>query len=228
MSEPALSEHRVIALLGGAGSGKTEIALALATRWAKAFEHVHLVDFDFVTPYFRSQDVREALRAAGVRLVASPPQYADIDVPVLPQEIVAVVSARQNRVIFDVGGDPIGAATLGQFRPTLEAAGMASYFVLNGRRPGARRAEEAARLARELVAAAGLSLTGVIANSNLGPATTPEVVKEGIALARAVAGELSLPVVLVGCLAGLARAVTPPTGALVLPVKVQLRLPWNV
>jgi hypothetical protein len=215
-------------LLGGAGSGKTEIALALALRWAEAFERVHLVDFDFVTPYFRSQDVRAELGQAGVTVVASPPEYAGIDVPVLPQEIAAVVADPRNRVLFDVGGDPIGATTLGQFRPLLQQAQAAVYLVLNGRRPGAREAIEVARLADQMSAASRLGFDGVIANSNLGPETTPEVVAQGVDLAQEVAAQLGVPLALVCCLEPLADQVSRHTTAPVLPVKVQLRLPWNV
>ena len=50
-----LTPQPTIIITGAYGSGKTEIALALAARYA-AEETVTLIDLDFVNPYFRVQD----------------------------------------------------------------------------------------------------------------------------------------------------------------------------
>ncbi|MFQ6098290.1 MAG: hypothetical protein ACE5O2_11250, partial [Armatimonadota bacterium] len=118
---PPLCDSRVVAFLGPAGSGKTEVAINLALLWARFFDDVAIVDFDYVTPYFRSQDVRWRLAECGVRVVASPPKYHDFDVPVVPAELPQVVLNERLRIIFDVGGDEMGSRMLGQLRPQLEA-----------------------------------------------------------------------------------------------------------
>lgn len=227
-ARPPLSERRVIVLLGGAGSGKTEIALNLALAWARHLPTVRLVDYDFVTPYFRSQDVREELAERGISVVASPPEYADIDVPVIPAELSAVIADREGHTIFDVGGDEIGAATLSQYNPALRAAEAAAYFVVNPRRPGARDVQSTVALARALSESCRIPLAGLIANANLGPATTPEVFAEGLAVTQEAGEQLGTPVAMACCLAELAQQVSCPAGVPLLPLQVQLRLPWNV
>lgn len=226
--KPPLSERRVIALLGGGGSGKTEVALNLALCWRQHLPAVHLVDFDFVTPYFRCQDVRQELGQKGIRVVAAPPEYADIDVPVIPTEVRAVIANRQAHTIFDVGGDEAGAATLGQFRPALEAAGAQAYFVVNSRRPGTRDVHSTVALARRLSQACRLPVAGLIANANVGPLTTPEVFAEGLAVAQQASRELGAEVAMASCLAELAERVTCPKQVPLLSLEVQLRPPWNV
>jgi len=225
----------VIALLGGAGSGKTEIALNLALNWVQHLpagpdgrQAVHLVDFDFVTPYFRCQDVRQELGHRGIRVVASPPEYANIDVPVMPFELSAVLASSHARTIFDVGGDEIGAATLSQFNPALKAAQAGVYLVVNSRRPGTRDVPSTVALARKLSQACRLPLAGLIANGNLGPQTTPDVFAEGLALAQQASEELGTQLALACCLEELAAQVACPTGVPLLPLEVQLRPPWNV
>jgi hypothetical protein len=69
MTVPLPAFRSPLILTGAYGSGKTEIAVALALACA-ATGSTTLVDLDFVTPYFRAQDCRPALDVAGVSLVA--------------------------------------------------------------------------------------------------------------------------------------------------------------
>lgn len=223
---PPLSDSRVVAFLGAAGSGKTEVALNLALAWAQSYGRVAIVDFDYVTPYFRSQDVRERVAARGLEVIASPPEFHDFDVPVVPPEIPHVILDERRRMIFDVGGDEMGARMLGQLRRHLEAASAAAYVVVNSRRPQTRHAEAVAEAVRTMEEACGLRVRGLVANSNVGPETDEAICLEGVRVTTEAGRLLSLPVVMVACLARLAEGMDRPGGPAVLPLVPQLAPPW--
>ena len=224
--KPPLADSRVVAFLGAAGSGKTEVALNLALRWAECLDGVTIVDFDYVTPYFRSQDVSDRMMRRGVDVVASPARYHDFDVPVVPPETPHAILDERRRLIFDVGGDETGARMFGQLRHHLQAASAAAYVVVNSRRPQTRDAEGIVRVVRMVEEGCGLRVAGLVANSNVGPETDEAICLEGVRLTTRAARELGVPVVLVACLAPLAEGLVLADGPVVLPITLHLALPW--
>ena len=101
-----------IVLTGNYGSGKTELAINLALRFAGEVQTT-LVDLDIVNPYFRSGEKAKELRDAGIRVLMPTYAMTTVDIPALPAEIQSVFELPSDRVIFDVGGDDSGAAALG-------------------------------------------------------------------------------------------------------------------
>lgn len=193
-----LAPPGVVILAGPFGSGKTEIAINLALRWAGLCT-TYLADLDVVTPYFRSRDARATLREANVR-VLSPGGQADVhDMPALPAETGSVLGDADAGLIIDVGGQPNGAGVLVHWREALRARAAKLCLVVNPRRPGAESADDVADLAIQISQAAGLPLAGVIANGNLGPATTVADVAAGIGLARQLEARLDVPIHVVCC-----------------------------
>ncbi len=167
-----------VVLCGHYGSGKTNLGVNLALLAAGAGERVTVIDMDVVNPYFRSADFRELFQKEGIRLLA--PIYANtnLDLPVLPPSVGTAIRGGEGRVILDLGGDDDGAVALGGFSADLEATGYTMVYVVNSRRtldpdPG----EEAELLAR-VQAASRLKVTWLVNNTNLGPETTPEVIRD--------------------------------------------------
>jgi len=194
----ALTPPGVVILAGPFGSGKTEIAINLALQWAGRCA-TYLADLDIVTPYSRSRDARAALTEAGVH-VLSPGGPADVyDLPVLPRDVGKVLSNTEAGLIIDVGGQPHGAGVLTHWREALRARTAKLYLVVNPRRPGAESADDVADLGIRISRAAGLPLAGIVANGNLGPATTAADVSAGIAQARQLEARLDVPVHVVCC-----------------------------
>ena len=182
----------VEAFIGPFGSGKTEVALNLALSLAAGGAAVTFVDLDLVDPYFRGRQAREVLEAAGVRVVAPPPVWDQVDLPLFSSEVFGALQA-SGRILIDAGGEAHGALAVRQLAHLLPPE-TAVYLVVNPYRPFMRSAEEIVQAAELIADAAGRPITALIANPNLAGATTADVVREGLWIVEAAALYLARPV----------------------------------
>jgi hypothetical protein len=186
---------RITIFTGPFGSGKTEIAVNYALHLNRHGEKVGLVDLDIVNPYFRSRALSQWLKEAGIDLVSTQPGLEMADLPALSPRIFSCLQSPDHQVIFDVGGDPVGARVLGRFQPYFQTNPYRLWLVVNPYRPGYEEPERIVDLAREVEAASRLEIAGLIDNSNLGKLTDQKVRTEGAALVQAAATRLEVPVV---------------------------------
>ncbi|MDF2628039.1 MAG: hypothetical protein K0R39_1870 [Symbiobacteriaceae bacterium] len=207
-----MSAPRITVLAGHSGSGKTEIAVNRAIRLARDGRKVALVDLDTVNHYFRSRLVLDQLRTAGVRVVLPPPGMQNADIPVVSPEVRGVMKDPAWEVVVDLGGDATGSRVLGQFAEVL-AGQSEMLLVINPYRPRTTTADKALNEAADMLATAKLAWTGVLANPNLGPATTADDVIGGLAAAYATSAGLGVPLVGLAVRRDLAAAVATATGA---------------
>ncbi len=185
---------RIVLFSGHYGSGKTNIAVNLAFQLKKCHERVSIADIDIVNPYFRSEDSRKDLEAAGIRLIASPFANSNVDLPALPQEVYSIVHDRGIQAIVDVGGDDRGALALGRWRDAiLEEDNYEMLFVINRFRPLTKDADSTLEIMREIEAASKMPFTAVVNNSNLGNETTAEDILASRAYALEVCERAKLP-----------------------------------
>ncbi len=214
----------VTILCGHYGTGKTNLAVNLALQAAGQGEAVTVMDLDVVNPYFRTADFRELFRERGIRLIA--PTYAgtNLDIPVLPPSVAAAIRAGEGRLILDVGGDDDGAVALGGFSALLERRGYSMLYVVNPYRELEPDPEEDAALLERIQQSSRLRVTYLVNNANLGPETTPQLVRE----AAPYLGELSritgIPVLWTAVESRYAGQF-PPDG--ILPIEVYVKLPWD-
>ena len=189
-------EHKRLTLFAGHyGSGKTNIAVNYALSLAKEGKRVCIADLDIVNPYFRTKDSAKELSEAGIILVS--PQYANsnVDLPALPAESYRLVQDKSTYGIMDIGGDDRGAYALGRFANAIKAENnYRMAFVLNCYRPLTSTVEDAIEIMREIETAAGLQFTCIVNNSNLGPETTADVVRESIEFAQKLSAETGLEI----------------------------------
>ena len=175
-------EHKRLTLFAGHyGSGKTNIAVNYALHLAREGKQVCVADLDIVNPYFRTADSAKELSENGIHLIS--PQYANsnVDLPALPAESYRLVQDKSVYGIMDIGGDDRGAYALGRFVPAIKAENdYRMVFVANNCRPLTRTAEDALEIMREIEAACGLAFTCIVNNSNLGPETTAETVRDSL------------------------------------------------
>ena len=183
-------------LVGHFGSGKTEIAVNLALGWRHRGTEVSLVDLDLVKPYFRCRLAKGDLEARGIRLIVPAGDRFYADLPILIPEARAVAGSsawRKDRVIFDVGGDSLGARVLGSLSGLLDPAATDLLFVVNANRPFAEDLASLRRMLDAVQAAARFAVTGLVANTHLMEDTTLQIVREGIRVARQLEGATGIP-----------------------------------
>lgn len=216
-------------LMGHFGSGKTEIAVALARRLAQTSDvRPLLLDLDFITPYYRSRDAAPSLTALGVEIVAPKGELRSADLPVITGRAVHALVSHPGPVIIDVGGDE-GARVIGSLSANIVSGEYQALMVVNPYRPGTGGPEEIARYARWLEGISRVRLTGLVNNANLGSATEPGHIEAGGAAVRAAAELLGLPVLFTAAQAELVpRLDFLGPAAEVLPLDLVMLPPWAV
>ncbi|MBQ3791815.1 MAG: hypothetical protein II797_01800, partial [Clostridia bacterium] len=191
-----LLKKRVTLLCGHYGSGKTNIAVALALALRERYDRVAVADLDIVNPYFRTRDSEELFREKDIRLIVSEYANTNLDAPAMPQEMYAIIHDRTLRCVVDVGGDDRGALALGRLSDALrEENDYDMFLVVNRYRPLTRDVPSVMDVRREIEEASHLPFTGIINNSNLAAGTTPAHVLDSLEFAREVEKQTGLPLV---------------------------------
>ena len=188
---------RLTILCGHYGSGKTNVAVNVATELKKSCDTVTVADLDIVNPYFRTKDSESFFAEQGIRLICSPYANSNVDIPALPQEMYAITDDRSMTAVLDIGGDDRGALVLGRLAPKILAENdYEMLMVINCYRPLTRDAASTMEVMREIEYAGGIRFTGLVNNSNLGVSTTAEDILASRDYAEEVAGLSGLPVVM--------------------------------
>ncbi len=189
-----MNRKRITIVSGHYGSGKTNIALSLATAIRKEHDKVLIADIDIVNPYFRTKDSEALLKSLDIRLICSSYANTNLDIPALPPDLYTVTDDKSYQAVLDVGGDERGALALGRLAPAIrEENNYEMLFVINCYRPLTRDADSAITVMREIEEAAGLRCTGIVNNSNLEEETDRETLLASLAYAEEVAKKSGLP-----------------------------------
>ncbi len=208
----SLLPHRVIALVGHFGSGKTELAINLSINIARRNEQVTLMDLDLIKPYFRCRLLKDDFPELGIRLVAPEGDRFYADIPILLPEARGLLmrvgreqematesstSSEQTsvpeRLIMDAGGNDLGAKAVGSLFGAMDLSKAHTLFVVNTCRPFSASAEETLNTIAEVERAGRLKINGLIANNHFMDDTEFQVVEEGINTAREVGRRLNVP-----------------------------------
>lgn len=185
---------KIYITVGHYGSGKTEYSVNYALSLAKSHSKVILVDLDIVNPYFRSNDVRKTLGSHGITVIA--PDYAgtNVDIPALPAEVMRVFNEDNAAIVIDVGGDDDGAIALGRYKQFFDTSNYEMSLVVNTRRPLSKTVNEIVEMKQNIEIASRLSVTNIIADTNIAEETTKEIIEEGYVLTKEAAEKLNLPI----------------------------------
>lgn len=220
---------RVIVIVGGYGSGKSEVSVNLARLLAQTGSgEVSLADLDIVNPYFRSREAAAELEAFGVRSLIPPGEQTHSELPIIIPEIRAALEQKFGTLILDVGGDDVGARVLSSLADAFRPGEYEMLLVLNERRPFTADVPGALKMLTDIESSSRLRFTGIISNTHLMANTTTETVRAGLALARTVSERTGLPVRFLSIMNDLAEQF--PRGEIDLPVLVLDRAlikPWE-
>ena len=164
-------------LIGNYGSGKSELALNFAMQAAAHGDRTELLDLDMVNTYFRLTERGKLVEQKEIRLVSPNFACSGIETLSLPAEVSSAFVLDWDTVIFDVGGDDVGATALGRYHQDfvdLAPGALEVLNVVNIRRPLAGTVEKLLRLQEGMQTHARLQITGMINNTNLATATTEQ------------------------------------------------------
>ena len=176
---PPQAGLRNFVFLGEAGCGKSEIAINVARLLLERGDGpVHFFDLDMTKPLFRSRDLAQPLEAAGIRFHY---QEQFMDAPTVAGGVNRLLRDGGCYTVLDVGGDYIGARSVGGYAPLLNGDATAVYYVINPYRPWSATIEHIDRVLGETLGVSHVQLERLrlIGNPNLGLETTPQDVAEG-------------------------------------------------
>ena len=180
-------------LIGNYGSGKSELALNFAMQAAARGDRTELLDLDMVNTYFRLTERGKLVEQKEIRLVSPNFACSGIETLSLPAEVSSAFVLDWDSVIFDVGGDDVGATALGQLHRQIETAGYEMLYVVNRYRVLSTKPEETLPLLREIETASHLKATAVVNNSNLAVQTDMQTVLNAVPFAKKAAELCHLP-----------------------------------
>ena len=211
--------------LGEAGSGKSEIAISFAKALAKTeADRVHFFDLDMTKPLFRSRDAGAELEQAGIAVHY---QEQFMDAPTLVGGVVPMLRDESSLTVLDVGGDHIGARSIGGFAPQLNRPSTAVFYVINAYRPWSDTIEHIDETLGKILGVSHVKLTQLflVANPNNGVTTTLNEVVEGYRRTDALVGEY-MPLTFACVREELAVEAAKALPVPVLPLRLALTYPW--
>ncbi len=172
---------RINIFAGNFGSGKTEISINYAIKKKRdgKSKKVAVVDMDVVNPYFRSREAQKKLENQGIEVIFPEGLLANADLPIISPVIYKVLQQKSYQVIFDVGGDDVGATVLGSLQKYFQEDSVEFNLVVNPYRPFTKDLGGIKNIKEEVENASRLQFESMIANPNLGDETTVEILQEG-------------------------------------------------
>lgn len=227
-NQPDINQ-KVVVIVGGLGSGKSEVAVNLATKFArKRSETVAIADLDIHNPYFRSREAVAELESLGVKSLIPPGSQAFADLPIIIPEIQGAIRRTKGRLILDVGGDDTGARVLSSLSDAFTPGGYDLLLVLNSNRPFTSDLVQSLKMLAEIESSSRLKFTGIISNAHLMDDTTSETVLTGLKLSEEVSAASGLPIVCVAAETEIARKLeTSSINYPLLSLNRSLLKPWE-
>ena len=221
---------RFYVIVGNYGSGKTELSLALARRLRRETTgRVALVDLDIVNPYFRSAERAELLRGENIEVLMPSFALTTVDIPALPAEIQSVFEpGRFDRVVFDVGGDEVGATALGRYHPYLlpVRAETKVLYVVNPFRPLSGTEDDICALFGLISQRARINPDALVNNANLQRQTAAKDLIDAQELLTRVSRRLNVPVEMVVGYAKFLPELPPEMQKLYFPIEPLMLPEW--
>ena len=219
--------RRNFVFVGEAGSGKSEIAMTFARNLAnRSSLPVHFFDLDMTKPLFRSRDAAASLEADGVTVHF---QEQFMDAPTLGGGVVPLLRDSGCLVVMDVGGDHIGARSIGGYAPQLNKPDTVVCYVINAFRPWSDTIEHIDGTLGKILGVSHVRLDQlvIVSNPNNGVTTTVEEFVEGHRRTVELVSPY-LPVTFACAREEIAAQAAARIDEPVLPIRLELVYPWLI
>lgn len=212
---------RLTFITGHYGSGKSEFSVNLAIR--KGIKNI--VDLDIVNPYFRSRELVDILKQSDIKLISSPLENSlGSDLPYIAREAYTLINS-QDDVIYDLGGDSVGARILRQFVDSINLEDSDLLLCVNVYREQTSTAEKIMKIIDEIESSGGIRITGLINNSNFIRDTTYKDLTDAEEIIIEVAKQRNLDILYTGVYENIYDSCGELLGE-VIPLKLYLRKKW--
>lgn len=174
-----LVSYKNFILIGEAGSGKSEIAINISRHLFKQTgKPVHFFDMDMTKPLFRSRDVDRQIMGSGITIHF---EEQFMDAPTMVGGVRRFMRNPDSCVVMDVGGDYIGARSIGGFAGELNREDSYIGYVVNPYRPWSDSIDHIDMVLGEILGVSHIRLQNlhIICNPNIGADTKEEDVIRG-------------------------------------------------
>ncbi len=225
-----ISLSGIVILVGGYGSGKTEVAINLAAQQQLKGARVRVADLDLVNPYFRTREARQTLEALGIGVVLPADRHLWADLPILMPHVAGLIRSPGDLAILDMGGDDVGATVLAALADAFDPLHATIHVlqVVNPFRPNTDSVEGCLKVRGSIEAAARMAVTGWVGNANLMLETRAQHFTFGLEFMTRLAGRSNLPVQFVTVPSKVRSRIDPSSSQWpILTIKRQLVPPWT-
>lgn len=224
-----LNDKRIRVVVGHYGSGKTEFSVNYAVKLAEEGKKVALVDLDVVNPYFRSREKTDELSKMGIKVIGSSQTSGiALDVPAIAADVYTPLQDESYDVVLDVGGDPVGARTLGRYHTYFTEGKYDMFFILNANRPETQTVDKAIEYLRKIEDMARAKVTGIVNTTHMLKSTTADDILKGQQLAEKVAEKTGIPIRYTVALEHLVSQLPSNLNGKIFPIKLYMREDWMV
>lgn len=218
---------RINIFTGHFGSGKSEVAVNFALELKKRHDKVVIVDLDIINPFFRTADVKNALEEKGIRVITPVFANTNADAPSLPPDINRVFEEKDYYVVFDVGGEDLGAKVLSRYREEITADDFELYCVVNIKRPMTESIKGIEEMVQSIEISSRLKISALINNSHLLGASSIELLKEGQEMIKEASHKLQIPLKMTSGLRRILEGKEKEFNTDILYLDKLIKLPWD-
>ncbi len=218
----------VVIIVGGYGSGKTEVSINLAIEKKQEGLEVQVADLDIVNPYFRTREAKDLLSGQGIDIILPPDKYLQADLPIVSPAVSGMIRRSYGLTLIDCGGNDAGATVLASLADSLHEQEIQTLQVINMFRPDTSSINGCMAIREEIELASKLRITGIIGNTNLVDKTEAEHIYHGYDFIKNVSDKSGLPVVFVTVPSELVPEVNVNYfDCPILTIYRKLMMPWN-
>lgn len=221
------NEKRLRIITGHYGSGKTEFSVNYTLGLGSTGSKTAIVDLDIVNPYFRSRELEPVFEEKGIRVISSSVKGLSGDLPALSPEINTVFQDKSYEVVFDVGGDKVGATALGRYHKYLDNEPYDMLFVLNANRRQTHTIEGAINYLNAIQEGSKQKVTALVNNTHLCQETKLEDIIRGQELCENLSKEMNIPIKYIVVEKKFVDLLPKGMEGEVFPIEVFMKKPWE-